>query len=64
MATPTVNQTRVTALLRRIATLDAEPARREAVALGLVDALLECDGETLAAALDALRDARGERGWR
>ncbi len=44
--------------MRRIAQLDAEPARLETVALGLVDALLERDDETLAAALDALRDAR------
>jgi AcrR family transcriptional regulator len=58
MATRTVNQPRAHALVRRIATLDAEPARREAVALGLVDALTEGDDETLAAALDALRDAR------
>jgi AcrR family transcriptional regulator/DNA-binding transcriptional ArsR family regulator len=42
----------------RIARLDAEPARLEAVALGLVDALLGGDDETLAAALQALRDAR------
>ncbi len=70
MATPTVAQSRVPALLSRIASLGAEPARLEAVALGLVDALLEGDGETLAAALDALRDARaradGDRelvGW-
>lgn len=54
MSSPTVND----ALVRRIARLDADPARLEAVALGLVDALLQCDGETLAAALDALRDAR------
>ncbi len=54
----------------RIARLDADPGRLEAVALGLVDALLECDDETLAAALHALRDARaradGDRelaGW-
>ncbi len=57
MAKPTVDDSRVHALVTRIARLDAEPAR-EAVALGLVDALLEGDGETLAAALDALRDAR------
>ena len=56
MATPTVARTQ--ALVRRIARLDAEPARQEAVALGLVDALLERDDATLAAALDALRDAR------
>ena len=54
---PKVDQPRASALVRRIARLDEEPAR-EAVALGVVDALLECDDETLAAALDALRDAR------
>ena len=58
MAAPTVNQSRVNALVSRIERLDAEPARLEAVALGLVDALLECDDETLAACLHALRDAR------
>jgi DNA-binding MarR family transcriptional regulator len=70
MATPTVTHSRVPALVSRIARLDAEPARLEAVALGLVDALLGGDDETLAAALDALRDARaradGDReliGW-
>src|SRR5262245_40151610 len=70
MAAPTVNHSRVNALVPRIARVNAEPARREAVALGLVDALLEGDNETLAAALDALRDARaranGDRelvGW-
>ena len=51
MATPTVNDSRVNALVSRIARVDAEPARLEAVALGLVDALLEGDDETLAAAL-------------
>ena len=56
MAAATV--TRAPALVGRIARLDEEPARQEAVVLGLVDALLECDDETLAAALDALRDAR------
>ena len=58
MATPTVDQSRVDPLVSRIARVDAEPARREAVALGLVDALLEGDDETLAAGLHALRDAR------
>ena len=56
---------RSSALLRRIARLGDEPAPLDSVALGLVDALLEADAETLAAALDALRDARaraGERG--
>ena len=62
MATPTVNDSRARPLVRRIARLDADPGRREAVALGLVDALRECDGETLAAALDALRDARARAG--
>jgi len=66
----TVEENRAGALVPRIANLDAIPARREAVALGLVDALLEGDGETIAAALHALRDARaradGDRelaGW-
>ena len=58
MATPTVDHSRVHSLVRRIARLDAEPARLEAVALGLVDGVLDGDNETLAAALDALRDAR------
>jgi AcrR family transcriptional regulator len=58
MATPTVDDSRAHALVRRIAGLGPEPARLEAVALGLVDALIEADDETLAAALDALRDAR------
>src|SRR3954471_11449362 len=56
MVMPTV--TRAAALVPRIARIGAEPARRDAVALGLVDALLERDGETLRAALDGLRDAR------
>ena len=55
---PTVN--RAEALVGRIARLGAEPARREAVSLGLVDALLERDHDTLAAALQALRDARAD----
>jgi AcrR family transcriptional regulator len=58
MAAPTVNRTQ--ALVRRIARLDGEPARLEAVTLGLVDALLERDEGTLAAAFDALRDARAQ----
>ena len=62
MATPTVNQSRVDPLVSRIASLDAEPARQEAVALGLVDALLEGDDDTLAAGLHALRDARARAG--
>jgi AcrR family transcriptional regulator/DNA-binding transcriptional ArsR family regulator len=62
MATPTVEHSRTPALTRRIAKLDAEPGRLEAVALGLVDALLEGDDETLGTALDALRDARARAG--
>jgi AcrR family transcriptional regulator/DNA-binding transcriptional ArsR family regulator len=58
VTTFTVDHPRVHTLVGRIARLDADPARREAVALGLVDAVLEGDDETLAAALDALRDAR------
>src|SRR3954452_25483363 len=58
MATSTVNQSRAHALVSRIARLDADPARLEAVTLGLVDAMLERDDETLNAALHALRDAR------
>jgi AcrR family transcriptional regulator len=54
----TVNNTRVDALVRRIASLDSDPGRREAVALGLADSLLAADDRTLAAALEALRDAR------
>jgi len=70
MATPTVFDSRADTLLARIAKLDEDPGRREAVTLGLIDALLEGDEETLAAALDALRDAHarasGDReltGW-
>jgi len=58
MVTRTVNQSRPEAIVARIAELDAAPARREAVALGLVDALLAGDDEALAACLDALRDVR------
>jgi AcrR family transcriptional regulator/DNA-binding transcriptional ArsR family regulator len=54
----TVNDPRAQSLTRRIARLDAAPARREAVALGLVDSVLEGDDKALAGALDALRDAR------
>ena len=58
MATSTLNNARERAVLARIAKLDADPGRREAVALGLVDALLEGDEGTLAGGLRALRDAR------
>jgi AcrR family transcriptional regulator len=54
---------RARALTRRIADLglarSADDARLEALALGLVDALLEADETTLRTALEALRDARG-----
>lgn len=70
MADATVDHPRADALLSRIAQLDGAPGRREAVALGLVDALLAGDEATLGVALDALRDARaradGDReavGW-
>jgi AcrR family transcriptional regulator len=53
---------RSSALVRRIARLEPEPGRLDAVALGLVDAVLEADAETLGAALDALRDARARAG--
>ena len=49
-------------LVQRIGTLDADEGRLEAVALGIVDGVLAGDGETLAAALDALRDARAQAG--
>jgi AcrR family transcriptional regulator len=54
---------RARAITRRIAELGLAPpaddARLEALALGLVDALLEADETTLRTALEALRDARG-----
>lgn len=62
MATSTLNNPRERALAARIAKLDADQGRREAVALGLVDALLDCDEETLESALNALRDARAGAG--
>jgi AcrR family transcriptional regulator/DNA-binding MarR family transcriptional regulator len=58
MAESSVYHSRTQALVSRIGKLDAEPARLEAVTLGLVDALLERDDETLEASLHALRDAR------
>jgi AcrR family transcriptional regulator len=54
---------RARALTRRIAELgrvrSVDDARLEALALGLVDALVEADETTLQTALQALRDARG-----
>jgi AcrR family transcriptional regulator len=67
VAATTVDQRgnpRSSALVRRIARLEPEPGRLDAVALGLVDAVLEADAETLGAALDALRDARARAGGR
>ena len=67
VAATTVDQRgnpRLGALVRRIARLEPEPGRLDAVALGLVDAVLEADAEALAAALDALRDARARAGER
>jgi AcrR family transcriptional regulator len=55
---------RADALVRRIARLDDDPARLEAVVLGLVDAALEGDAETLDRTLAALRDARARGGDR
>jgi AcrR family transcriptional regulator len=49
---------RASALVGRIARLEPDTGRLDAVALGLVDAVLETDNETVGAALDALRDAR------
>ena len=71
MADSTVDQNpRRSALVGRIEALENEPGRLDAVALGLVDALLEADSETLDAALTALRSARADadgqeqlRGW-
>jgi AcrR family transcriptional regulator len=65
VATTTVDQPgnpRSSALVRRIARLEAEPGRLDAVALGLVDAVLESDAEALGGALDVLRDARARPG--
>jgi AcrR family transcriptional regulator len=49
------------ALARRIAELDQAPgeARRDALGMGLVDALLAADGDALGTALEALRGLRG-----
>jgi AcrR family transcriptional regulator len=71
VALPTVDQpeqglpgnARTIALTRRIAEIgragSGDDGRLDALALGLVDALLDADEATLAAALQALRDARG-----
>src|SRR5262245_24341889 len=62
MPTRTVNNSRAEALVGRIAKVGADSPTREAVALGLADALLDGDDEALTAALHALRDARGRAG--
>ena len=65
VAATTVDQRgnpRSSALVRRIGRLEPEPGRLEAVALGLVDAVLDADADTLGAALAALRDARARAG--
>jgi AcrR family transcriptional regulator len=56
VTTPTVD--RKAAMVQRIERLDDDSGRREAVALGLVDALLAGDDQSLIAALEALRAAR------
>lgn len=59
MVAPTVNQSpRSEALLQRVSRLSPDNGAADAVALGLVDALLDADHASLNAALDALRDAR------
>jgi AcrR family transcriptional regulator len=58
VATAPVDNPRTTALVKRIARADDI----DAVALGLVDALLAGDDQTLSGALDALRDARARGG--
>jgi AcrR family transcriptional regulator len=57
-------------LVERIGRLEDHPGRLDAVSLGLVDAALAGDADTLGVALDALRDARARasgheqlRGW-
>jgi hypothetical protein len=63
VAVPTVDlrtNRRASALTSRIAELGrADDARLEALALGVVDALVEADDATLRTALEALRAARG-----
>src|SRR4051794_35654908 len=60
MVKSTVEDSRAAVLVPRIARLAHEPGRREGVALGLVDSVLDCDDESLAACLGALRDARAK----
>jgi AcrR family transcriptional regulator len=59
VTSPTVDRTH--ALVARIERLDDAPGRLDAVALGLVDALLAGDEQSLTAALEALRSARAGR---
>jgi AcrR family transcriptional regulator len=59
VAAPTVNQNpRSEALLRRIPGLSPDNGAGDALALGIVDALLDADHATLGATLGALREAR------
>ena len=67
MGATTVNQggnPRSDALVGRIARIEPDAGLLDAVALGLVDAMLEADAETLEAALAGLRDARARSGER
>jgi AcrR family transcriptional regulator/DNA-binding MarR family transcriptional regulator len=60
--TSTLTQPRTEALARRIAALSTEEGRGDGLALGLVDALLSADRESLEAALPKLRYARKRAG--
>src|SRR3954470_16178724 len=55
---PTLTQVRADAIVGRIATLSADGSRGDAVAMGLVDALLSADRPSLEAVLPELRSAR------
>ena len=57
MTIATVDRTR--AVVTRIERLDQDPARRDAVMLGLVDAVRDGDAAAVESALQALRVARG-----
>ena len=56
MIEATVSQARTDAVLGRIGRAADDPACREALILGLVDATIDGDGHTLGAALQALRE--------
>jgi AcrR family transcriptional regulator/DNA-binding transcriptional ArsR family regulator len=59
MAASTLTQARADAIAGRIAGLSAQDGRGEAVAMGLVDALLSADRASLETILPELRSARG-----